>query len=305
MLYVKLMGGLGNQLFIYAFARSYQLKYREDVVFLVQNGDPSRLDFCKLDRFDVVKEGVSYREDPQRFPAPVPYFLFRMFRKGIGLCSRGDPVKQYSLEEKLQPLMNALGLCQMNGSAYVPIRRPLFGASLIASGYFQSEEYFRPYADTIRKELRITEPLSAENAPVLRDILSSDSVCIHIRRGDYLLDQFSAFRVCTEAYYRNAAEKMLSLRPDARFFVFSDDIGWVKEHWRFPNATYVDRSNGATQDLRLMSACNHFILSNSSFSWWAQYLADRPEKIVIAPDRWYNDGRKADIYLPAWVRLPV
>ena len=89
--------------------------------------------------------------------------------------------------------------------------------------------------------------------------------------------------------------------PGATLFVFSDDILWAQDHLDTAGlpAEYITPGSAA-HDLALMQLCRHFILSNSTYSWWAQYLGDAPDKLVFAPDRWYANGKQSALYLPGW-----
>jgi hypothetical protein len=309
MLYVKMTGGLGNQMFSYAFARAYQLRYHGGATLINETSGLFGHDSCQLRQLTIAEEKVPILSESdaswrRKFST---HLFFRLFRKFLHVCSKEDLRKRFALERELQPLMNAFGVCYNTSCAYVPVRKPLFCKSMITCGHFQSASYFDAYADTIRKELRFTASPSAQDSEILRVIEQTDAVCLHARRGDYTLPENRLHLVCTVEYYQKAIEEMLRLRAAAHFFVFSDDLPWARQNLRFPDGrvTFVDNHNPAAAELRLMYACRHFILSNSSFSWWAQYLGDYPGKIVIAPDRWYNDERKVDIYQKAWICVRV
>ena len=309
MLYIWNMGGLGNQMFIYAFARAYQLRYGEPITFMQHKKRTGAHDECRLHELSVAKEGVAFADAKdahgyRRSPSRVTFWIFRAI---MHVIAKINPLLPYAAERVVQGLMNALGVCRVTGSYYAPVRRPLFGLPLVALGYFQSEAYFKPYQTQIRRELRVAAQPLPKNQALLNDIAKTDSVCLHVRRGDYTSPLNAMLLVCTETYYRLAVEKMLSLRPNAHFFVFSDDISWAMQSIPLPagRGVYVNNGNTATQEIQLMYHCRHFILSNSSFSWWAQYLGNDDEKIVIAPNLWYSDKRKVDIWQSQWILVDV
>jgi hypothetical protein len=179
---------------------------------------------------------------------------------------------------------------------------------MICFGWFQDVRYFEKHAEIIRRELRIESPLCETNQTYLEQIEASESVCVHVRRGDYTSAAYrDVYLVCTPEYYERAINELLQGVPQAAFFVFSDDIEWVREHIQWPvNVTFIKHCNAPHEDMRLMYHCKHFIISNSSFSWWAQYLGDAPNKLVLAPERWYNSHQyRTELYLSSWIRIRV
>ena len=126
------------------------------------------------------------------------------------------------------------------------------------------------------------------------------------RRGDYLKPANEILQVCTPEYYAAAAAAVAAAKPEAELFVFTDDEPWAREH--LPTAglpATILPQGAAANDLALMQRCRGFVLSNSTYSWWAQYLADAPDKIVWAPDRWYAYTKRSDLYLPGWRRIAI
>lgn len=133
------------------------------------------------------------------------------------------------------------------------------------------------------------------------------TVSIHIRRGDYLSQQFSAGfgNCCPLAYYREAIHYMKTYLDDITFVLFSDDMDWVKMNLPLDNAIYVDHNHGVDswQDMYLMSMCQHNIIANSTFSWWGAWLNDNTDKIVIAPKRWWSSIENDDVVPESWIRM--
>jgi hypothetical protein len=178
-------------------------------------------------------------------------------------------------------------------------------------GYWQSEKYFRDCEDVIRKELSVKIPMSSPNEEMAHGIAGEESaVSIHVRRGDYVSDAgTNRFHgTCSVDYYRDAADRISGFAPASHFFLFSDGIDWAKENLRLRQpVTYVDFNDGEKnyEDLRLMSLCKHHIIANSSFSWWGAWLNPNPDKIVIAPKKWFNDPsiNTDDLIPKSWLRL--
>jgi len=282
---VHVIGGLGNQMFQYAAGRA--LAARLGRPLLLDTSDFARypLRTFALDRFAAPVE-----QAPRRYR-----WLVRVGRT------------------PLWPLLPA-GLRVLHvreqSHAYqswppIPTASPVF-----LSGYWQSERYFAEIADTIRRDFTVAAPPTGRNAALLGEITACDAVAVHVRRGDYVSDPATAARhgVCGLDYYTAALERIEAAVSAPRYFVFSDDIPWAREHLRFTApATFIDHNAAAPwEDLRLMAACRHFVIANSSFSWWGAWLAEHAaaEKLVIAPRRWFVAAEDArDLLPPSWVRL--
>lgn len=163
------------------------------------------------------------------------------------------------------------------------------------TGCYQSEEYFNKYSDKIRKSFKVNKPLSTTALKYKKQILSKNSVCMHVRRGDYLHYSFiypSVFHILNPSYYKKASIYMLSVISKPHFFIFSDDIPWCKKNINklLPKGvkyTFVEETD-TLDDLQLMTFCKHNIIANSTFSWWGAWLNNNKNKIVIAPKKWFK-----------------
>lgn len=189
------------------------------------------------------------------------------------------------------------------------------------TGYFQSEKYFKDIESKVRDAFRFSDKIW-ENIPLemihkIRDyqkrIDSVTSVSIHVRRGDYLENSEAYGGICTEDYYEKAIEYIKDRFPDAVFFVFSNEPKWAKD---WIDGKYASECNnncfeiidGTSEDtgyldLFLMSRCRHYILANSSFSWWGAWLNASPEKTVVAPSKWFNHQDCKDIYMEEMIKI--
>ncbi|MFI3240217.1 MAG: alpha-1,2-fucosyltransferase [Bacteroidales bacterium] len=176
-------------------------------------------------------------------------------------------------------------------------------------GYWQSYRYFEDIEQIVREQFSFKKPLTERNRECATKIEATESVSIHIRRGDYTKSRrwHNIGSICNSDYYNWAMASINASIPDAVYFVFSDDIQWVRENLNIPNATYIDWNVGAAShnDLRLMSLCKHNIIANSSFSWWGAYLNNNEDKIVIAPSKWYRDTPTPNLLPPSWVTIPI
>lgn len=178
-------------------------------------------------------------------------------------------------------------------------------------GNFQSEKYFESIESVIRDEFKFTKQLDLENLKWKNEILNSNSVSIHIRRGDYisLKQNANKFAQIPLSYYQNAITYISQNLPSSVFFVFSDDIKWVKENLISDAPLHFIENNNTPQtshfDMQLMSLCKHNIICNSTFSWWSAWLNNNPQKIVIAPQNWFADIsiNSQDIIPDEWIKL--
>ena len=169
------------------------------------------------------------------------------------------------------------------------------------AGYWQSEKYFKPLVSQIREDFRFRLPLEGENAALAVRLSQTEAVSMHVRRGDYASNPktTSTHGLCSLDYYRAAVAHVAGKVEKPEFFIFSDDIDWVKANLPidFPHH-FVAHNKGAASynDMRLMSLCRHHVIANSSFSWWGAWLNQKPEKIVVAPRRWFaNDNDVSDL----------
>lgn len=176
-------------------------------------------------------------------------------------------------------------------------------------GYWQSERYFAEHTEDIRREFTMKQPCLGRNRELADAIASVNAVSLHVRRGDYVTDAKTnaAHGVCAVDYYCKAADMIARAVENPVFFLFSDEPEWVAANLdlRYPVVHIGHNGDAPHEDLRLMSQCRHHIIANSSFSWWGAWLSANPDKIVIAPKRWFNDPAiNTDDLTPAgWQRI--
>lgn len=175
-------------------------------------------------------------------------------------------------------------------------------------GYWQSEKYFSDHADTIRSDLKLPYPLDDANAATAAAMAASTAACLSVRRGDYATDaRINRYHgVLPLEYYRAGVQVITERAPDARFFVFSDDIAWCRTNLILDApAKFVDHEqNRPADDLRLMAMCRYHVIANSTFSWWGAWLARHEDKLVVAPKQWAQaEDVGPDLVPPGWIRL--
>ena len=171
----------------------------------------------------------------------------------------------------------------------------------VFNGYWQSEKYFSPIADIIRRDFMFPEP-SQRNRELADEMSMCTSVSVHVRRGDYL----GQYPLLTEGYYAPAMSYFTENFDNVHFYVFSNDILWCRDHLKAEIITFVDWNTGldSPADMWLMTQCKHNIIANSTFSWWGAWLNQNKGKQVVAPKTWdFNFNKNPDIYCPEWIIL--
>lgn len=175
-------------------------------------------------------------------------------------------------------------------------------------GGWHHPSYFGDVKSEILQIFKFPEATDNDKFSLIKNqIVNSNSVSIHIRRGDfYNEDNIHMFGgICEIPYYEKAISFIKSKLEDPIFFVFSNDFLWVEENIKINNSVFVDCNTGENswRDLYLMTLCKHNIIANSSFSWWGAWLNSNKDKIVVCPDRFKVDDIHSDIYLQEWNRI--
>lgn len=312
-----MIGRLGNQMFQYAAVRAYQINNNLE-------NEELNLDFSNIYK----QQGPGFEDSLKYFNVinystnkiklnPIQYLIINfdkflnlmLFRKDDKKHYKKSAMKIYKRNIKYQSLLNKLGIFNIR-FGYVNFNKTKT-KNKVFYGTYECPKYFDSIRDTLLKEFTPKEPLKKENEKLYNAIINSESVCITIRRGDYVenKDIAKSLYICTPKYFDKALEEMKKLVPNMKLFVFSDDVEWCKNNMNFPKGTMYESGNDPVYEkLRLMYSCKHFILSNSTFSWWAEYLSTNKNKKVIAPSRWTNDPYKEgkmDIYEDYWTLIDV
>lgn len=290
---IRLMGGLGNQMFEYAALRAMMIKYNQKGIISLKGITNKTHNVYSLNHFNINKDITITKKESLK--TKLNYLLYGFYYVFLIKQKNG-----FKIMQKIQPILNKNGIyCLPDG--YIKFdKSESFNNSMV--GYFQSVRYFDEYKDIIKEELKVIEPIMKKNQKLFQEIKNNNSVCVHIRRGDYV---GTNHQVCDENYYLNAVELMKEKVKNPKFYIFSDDIKWVKENINFKEkVTFIEGNNPNYEELRLMYTCKHFIISNSSFSWWAQYLTENTKRITIAPKKWFqNENQKVDIFQKDWIKI--
>lgn len=308
MIYLQLKERLGNQFFQYAFARTLMEETGDSLTINIEEyvkknqqskGWRNQLDEFNVKPFQIIN-GCSIKNPNISLLLKIVLNIFR--RKFYSTPKE----KQHQVEKKFAPILNRLGVFWCMEGYIQPHKPYKFIKDKYIFGYFESPKFFKLVDKELKNELTAKEPLIDSNKELYEKIKNSNSICVTVRRGDFLNDEFkSALYICNEEYFKRGVDYIKSKVPDAIVFVFSDDIEWAKENLNYGETYYETGNDPVWEKLRLMSACKHFVISNSTFSWWAQHLSLNNEKIVVAPSRWRNDDLTVDIYEENWNIIEV
>ena len=283
MIIVKLSGGLGNQLFQYALGRHLAFLNQTELKLDVSQLQASRFWTARAYALDAFCINASLATD--REISELAGASFSM----LGRLGAISPFYQREPHFHFSPL-----ILRLRGDLYF-------------DGYWQSERYFKPIASLVKQELKLQNTVLSRFQMWQTLIQTSESVSVHVRRGDYTLRSIANrfLRPCGLDYYQKAASVLLPQLQQPTFFVFSDDPLWAKTHLHFPVPTYFVEGNSAAEDLVLISKCQHHIIANSTFSWWGAWLAAFPEKKIIAPQQWFATERfnTQDLLPEDWERV--
>ncbi|QWD37536.1 alpha-1,2-fucosyltransferase [Polynucleobacter paneuropaeus] len=284
---VGLSGGLGNQLFQYAAGRSLSLKLGVDLVLDISWFQEDSDRAYALDVFAIKAETYS---GPIFLPNWAKRLECRLARKW-GSRRLDAPIFR-------EPHFHY-------DDTFSKIEQPVY-----LEGYWQSEHYFSNYRETITEELALKVETLDQFKFLCNQIQSSDSICIHIRRGDYVTNPiaFKTHGVCSVDYVYRALQSVSIGLVNPHCFIFSDDLEWVRENLALTLPyTVVDiaKPNEAHFDLALMAQCKHFVIANSSLSWWGAWLSKNSSKRIVAPKKWFaSNEKKVDDLIPSgWMLL--
>lgn len=293
MVIIRLKGGLGNQMFQYAFGRALSMR-RNEQLFL----DPSIF-------------GNEPRIDTPRHYALGAYNID---------AKMADPRITAPFKTRASIFMRKVKrrLLRLNDYTYHPSLAHSKASYL--EGFWNNERYFKDIADTIRHEFTLKNKLGAGAEKIASELIKSKvskekkTVSIHVRRGDYISNPYASeqHNILTMDYYHRAIAHLTSKIPkeNLKVYIFSDDISWVKENlilagYETEYVSYKTVQIYDYEEIYLMSLCDHNIIANSSFSWWGAWLNRNPEKIVIAPKKWISNPyiNTKDVCPPEWTRI--
>jgi hypothetical protein len=293
MISVILNGGLGNQMFQFATAKALALKLDTELVldlsFFNQHRNKS---WCRPYELHIFRHHALIKKEGFNLNKYLIHIVPTLKKNNIGRWILST-LKFYCDDDYQSKQFLSLG----NGSTFF--------------GVFPNENFFSHYRNEILSEFSFKEPFDSACQQVSNKITISNSVSVHIRRGDYLnSNNSSIFTHCSLTWYNDAIRNIKDRINSPEFYFFSDDMEWVKENFAsIENANFIDFNKGpnAYNDMRLMSLCKHNIIANSTFSWWGAWMNTNPDKIVIAPKNYYQEEKKnsekPNIMPESWILL--
>lgn len=292
MIVVRLKGGMGNQMFQYAFGKALAQILGTSVQFdcAVLLDRARGRDFVYRDYdLDIFNVQPEFSVQPDRLrtlfklkSATVSRYIKRWAAQGRTIYKE----KHFHVEQAL-------------------LQQPPDG--VLYDGWWQSFRYAALIEEEVRKAFEFQDSILLESQPLLEQINNTNSVCLNVRRTDFLTTP--ALNATNLAYFLRAAAHMAERVQNPSFFVFSDDVEWCREHIKLPHPVQVvahtHKGRKFGNYMQLMKACKHFIIPNSSFAWWAVWLNEQQEKHVIAPKKWFNEGNHdtTDLVPENWIRL--
>lgn len=290
MVVTELQGGLGNQMFQYAIGRHLS----------ILNGSGLLLD-TKFLHDRTPRKNFTYRE-----------LNLDIFNIDIAIAPENISRKYGHTRSTLWKIVSRLPVAKEFKVVYeekFAFTEEILKASgdIYLKGYWQTEKYFSAIADIIRTDFTLRKSLPSFIQELRYEIESVQSVCIHVRRGDFV--HADLHPTMGMEYYAKAAMLMQEKVSNPVFYVFSDDIEWCKKNIILDGkAKFVEErfaGEKSSGHFSLMCSCRHFIIPNSSFSWWAAWLGAYPGKIVIAPQRWFTDDSvdTRDIVPGNWIKI--
>ncbi|MFA5283682.1 MAG: alpha-1,2-fucosyltransferase [Bacilli bacterium] len=286
---IKLKGGLGNQMFQYAFAKALQKRTR-DVV---------KID----DSYYKVLVGDNIRK-----------VRIRRFNLSIPFASREDVRSLCKVPHESNPLsfIYKSGLILekiINRSYYFERNRMFVDFDKLTKykyfdGYWQSWRYVDSVRDELEKDFLIPKNIDLRTQMMIERVASQNSVFIGVRKGDYG-NNTKRFGCFDQEYYDKAMKIIADKIDNPIFYVFSNDIQWVKENMEFQKWNVVFREDYVDDfdELMIMANCKHAIIINSTYHWWGARLKETKDKMVIAPKKWFFDTDKIDILPPNWIKI--
>lgn len=292
MIISNIIGGLGNQMFQYATGRAISLHY----------GVPLKLDTADFDNYQL-HQGFE---------------LQRVFDCKAEIADKTDirRILGWQTLPGMRRILTPSNMAAFRHKGFIIEPHFHYWSNIKSiprdsylTGYWQSEKYFLAVADQIREDFSFRLAPKDKNVELAEQIVQVNAVSLHVRRGDYVNNPktTATHGLCSLDYYHASIRHIAEQIQQPHFFVFSDDIAWVKNNLNidFPHQ-YIDHNQGAESynDMRLMSLCKHHIIANSSFSWWGAWLNPQVNKIVVAPKRWFASQIDVQDLLPQdWIKL--
>jgi hypothetical protein len=300
MIVVRLMGGLGNQMFQYALAyvlsKKYNTSLKVDLTLLNDRSQPHEVVTHRTLLLDqVFNIRIEYADRKA-----IEYFNGKVYSSFIG-----------KIYNRFNLMIRQPNLKIEKSRSFDPHFLEA-GENACIVGSFQSEQYFISHSSAIKQLYQFKNHLLTQSHDLAMQINNSQSVAIHVRRGDYVTSKMYRHTIGTLpiSYYEKAIAEITKRVTNPVFYIFSDDIEWCsKELAHLPvSLVWVGAEHSglhAANHLQLLTLCKHFIISNSTFAWWGAWLSNHTEKVVIAPQQWFKkEAYNTNSIVPtSWVKV--
>jgi len=284
MLIVKVIGGLGNQMFQYAFGQ-YLIKQGFVVKYDISDFENYSLRNYRLKEVFDIDLPLAEMNERENIKDSSQFFFPKIRRKLIGKKKSHITEKNFDINKLNKSKDYYLG------------------------GYWNNWYYVNCVDKLIRKKFQVVNSLTPKGSILLKEIENTESVGIHFRRGDYVANKKvnKTHGLCGMDYYNRAVNFFIQELTNPVFYIFSDDIKWVKENFKITDyaVKYIENTKDF-DDLQLMYSCKHNIIANSTFSWWGAWLNDNPNKRIVAPKRWfrnYKKDKRIQILPEEWIKI--
>lgn len=303
MIVLKVTGGLGNQMFQVAFAKKIANETKEEIYL-----DTSVYKKYKIRNYALsnLKVSTQLKTLSESNISHIGLLRLRFSQKQYRLIQR--IIRDLHIREKIGGKLYALLAKRgfyYNFDPYYYSSPRLSNKDICIYGYFQSEKYFLPYKKEIMEDMKVKITPTEDEKKVIDELSSCDSVGVSMRLGDDYVNS-SFLNVCDEDYYYRAMDYVYKKNKNVVFYIFSDDIKRAKDNFSFRYPVKYIEGFRDYESLRLLYSCKHFVISNSSFSWWGAYLSENKEKIIVAPKKWNNKTvSDLDIYTRNMTLLDV
>ena len=299
MILVRLMGGLGNQMFQYAAARGVAFRNNTELKIDTRLLDDNRKREHSIYTHRDLDLGIFRAELQHATVREVEYFNGRQYPHIPG-----------KIVNKIRQALRGNNLVVERSKSFEPSILKL-GDNKCMVGSWQSEKYFEDICGLVKEDFKFKQTVLPVSGSLRDEILSVNAVCVNVRRGDYVTSRIYSRDIGALAlsYFQKGISICLEKLDNPHFFIFSDDIEWCREHLRIsaPASFVLHEHAGAKfgNYLQLMSACTHFLISNSTFSWWAAWLGEKKGSLVLAPSQWARNPVliPGDILPPRWKKL--
>ena len=291
--FIKLNGGLGNQLFQYSLGL-YLSKIKKKIIKYDKSYFTKKIDapVIRIDRvFNIKLDEIKKNQLNFKIKFITSRFIIYLFN--------------YINPKILENIGIFIEKNKMYDERILEAEKFFY-----FSGYFQSEKYFLEIKNKILNKIKLKKKLNESNLILLKKIKKTCSVAVHIRKSDYINNpKFKEiYDVCGQKYYSKAIQIIKKKLNKPFFYIFSDDVEWVKKNIKFKKNMFLvelnNKENNHVYDFELMKNCKHFIISNSSFSWWSCWLGSTKNSIVISPKKWFRDkNQKRNPILESWLKI--